>query len=316
MSEKTKNALLTLVKGSVSAGLIYFLLTRIDLSEFIINLKQFPFWMFIPITIVFCATVFVAGWRWKIFIAPFGKISYLKLVRMYFVGYFFNNFLPSGVGGDVVRGYMAGKEMDNMAGAYSSIIAERVAGTVATLFISIIALPFAPFRKITTIATIVLNVALWGGLSLFLLLRTENAVKKILSFIPWGFGEKAAKFIVMLRSYRHNTGLLVKGFVASVIYQALIITILVITSIVAGAKLPLSVYYLTVPLVWVISLLPISLNALGVRESSFAYFFELFGESAGKGFLVSLSFFAFSIIAGIIGGIIFALWNNAMKRKP
>ena len=89
-----------------------------------------------------------------------------------------------------------------------------------------------------------------------------------------------------------------------------------ITSIVAGAKLPLSVYYLTVPLVWVISLLPISLNALGVRESSFAYFFELFGASAGKGFLVSLSFFAFSIIAGIIGGIIFALWNNARKRKP
>lgn len=314
MNQTTKNTLLTTIKALVSAGLIYFLITRIDLVEFIANIRRFPMQLFPVFAVLFCATILIGGWRWSIFLKPFGKVPYIKLVGLYFVGYFFNNFLPSGVGGDVVRGYIAGKMLGDMSKAYSSVVAERVAGILATISISLFALPFVRFEPATAYFSVIVGVVLWGATVFFLMVKTEKAVSKILSFLPWRLGEKVSNFVATLRSYRHHGRILFLGFVASVAYQGALITVLVFTAKAAGSSLPIMVYYHTVPLVWVISLLPISLNALGVREASFAYFFQLFGETKGKGLLVSLSFFAYSLIAGVVGGILFAVWGSERKK--
>jgi len=74
MSQKTKNIILTSLKAVVSAGLIYFIITRIDLEKFIANISNFPLWALPIVAVAFCATVLIGGWRWKIFIRPFGEI--------------------------------------------------------------------------------------------------------------------------------------------------------------------------------------------------------------------------------------------------
>ena len=268
------------------------------------------------VAIAFCATVIIGGWRWSVFVHPFGKISYIKLIALYFVGYFFNNFLPSGVGGDVVRGYIAGKELENVPAGYSSIVAERVAGILATVFLSLISLPFIEYKSQIVLASIVLNIGLWLGVLLFLLLPSERVVKKLLFWLPFGIGEKLFDFVEMLRGYRKYPKTLFWGFILSVLYQGSIILVVVLIGFLAGVKLPIPVYFATVPLVWVISLIPVSLNAIGVRESSFAYFFKVFGATESAGFLVSILVFASSLVAGIFGGIIFAFWNSAEKKMP
>ncbi len=316
IGEKTKNALITLVKGTVSAGLILFLLYRIDLEQFIINLRNFPWWGFPLISVAFSATVLVGAVRWTIFLEPFGKIGYFKLVALYFVGYFFNNFLPSGVGGDVVRGYVAGKQLGDMTAAYSSVVAERVAGILATVFLSLIALPFVPFKAEVVYAAVGLNISLWAGTLLFLLLPSEKIVRKLFGWLPAGIGEKLFEFVEMLRRYRKYPATLAKGFVASALYQGSIILVVYLTGKIAGASLTLPMYFAIVPLVWVISLIPISFNAIGVREGSFSHFFALFGSTSEMGLFVSLNVFGASLVAGIVGGIIFALWNSGQKKIP
>ncbi|MCD6418749.1 flippase-like domain-containing protein [bacterium] len=316
MSQKTKNIILTSLKAVVSAGLIYFIITRIDLEKFIANISNFPLWALPIVAVAFCATVLIGGWRWKIFIRPFGKISYWRLVALYYVGYFFNNFLPSGVGGDVVRGYISGKELDNMAGAYSTILAERVSGILATVFLSLVALPFIKFNSQIFFASISLNIGLWTGVLLFLLLPSEKIFEKYFRWLPFNLGEKLKNFATTLRSYRSTPKILISGFFASVLYQGSIILVVALAGYFAGAKLPLPFYFATVPLVWVISLIPISLNAIGVREASFAYFFDLYGAGKSTGFLVSIVVFGISVAAGILGGIIFAFWNSTQKKRP
>ncbi len=314
MSQKTKNIILTSLKAAVSAALIYFIITRIDLAEFIGSIKKFPLWALPVVAVVFCATVLVGGWRWRIFIKPFGKISYWRLVALYYVGYFFNNFLPSGVGGDVVRGYISGKELDDMAAAYSTILAERVSGILATVFLSLIALPFIVFNSQVFWASILLNIALWTIVILFLLLPSERIIEKLFGWLPWKLGEKLEHFAKVLRSYRSKPKTLISGFFASILYQGSIILVVALAGHFAGAKLPIQFYFATVPLVWVISLIPISLNAIGVREASFAYFFGIYGAGKSTGFLVSIIVFGISVAAGILGGIIFAFWNSAEKK--
>ena len=321
---------MTAVKGIISAGLILFLLYRLDIALFLTELKNIPLWAFPVIVGAFAATVLIGGWRWSLFVHPFGRISYWKLSALYFVGYFFNNFFPSGVGGDVVRGYIAGKELDksmaqnrdelstdsSMSAAYSSVVAERVAGMMATVFISLIALPFVVFKPQVVYPSIALNAGLWICVLLFLLLPSENFVKKLFVWLPLGLGDKLYKFVKMLRSYRKSPASLAMGFISSIIYQGAIILVVMLTGELAGAELSPAFYFATVPLVWVISLLPISLNALGVREASFAFFFSLYGASESAGFLVSLVFFGASLVCGLFGGIIFAFWNSASKKMP
>ena len=293
-----------------------FLLYRINLEEFLTQLRNFPWWGFPLISLLFSATVLLGGVRWSIFLHPFGKIKYWTLVKLYFVGYFFNNFLPSGVGGDVVRGYIAGKELGNTAAAYSSVVAERVAGILATVFLSLLALPFVPFRREVVYGSVLVNLGVWAIVLMFLLLPSEKLIRRLLNWLPGAIKEKLFEFVDMLRGYRKYPGTLVKGFFASMLYQGTIILVVYITGVIAGAGLPLPVYFATVPLVWVISLIPISFNALGVREGSFSYFFSIFGSTSEMGLFVSLNVFGASLVAGLFGGILFTFWNSEQKKLP
>ncbi|HHS49854.1 MAG TPA: hypothetical protein ENN07_01930, partial [candidate division Zixibacteria bacterium] len=97
MRDKLKSHIILALKVAVSAGLLYFLITRIDLESFIVAGREFPLWTIAPLTLAFIATIFIGSWRWRVFMASHGiEQSIMEGVKLYMVGYFFNNFLPSG----------------------------------------------------------------------------------------------------------------------------------------------------------------------------------------------------------------------------
>ncbi|HHS50955.1 MAG TPA: hypothetical protein ENN07_07560, partial [candidate division Zixibacteria bacterium] len=157
---------------------------------------------------------------------------------------------------------------------------------------------------------------LWFGTVLFIFFNYENVLRKILNILPFGIGEKIAEFVEAVRFFRNDRKALLEGFFLSVLYQGSLIAFVYLIAVIAGvSEIPWSAFFVFVPLVWVISLIPISLNALGVREASFSYFFELWGASPAQGLLVSLIFFGTSVICGIFGGIIWAVSGNRQKAK-
>ncbi len=83
--------------------------------------------------------------KWKVILDCNGSaISFLKLLRIYLIGYFFSNLLPSTVGGDVVRSYYAGRLIDNQAYAAVSVFVERVSGVVFLFVLVAISPLFSP----------------------------------------------------------------------------------------------------------------------------------------------------------------------------
>lgn len=316
MNEKTKNTLTLAIKVTISAALLYFLLTRIDLESFIAAGREFPLWSFAPLTLIFIGTVFFGSWRWRVFLKAHGiDQGILKGVELYMVGYFFNNFLPSGVGGDVVRGYSSGKDHGRMAEVYASIATERLAGLLGTLLIALAFIPIVSPPAPLPLVILILNAAFWGGTIVFIFLNLEDFIRKVLGKLPLGIGEKIADFVEAVRHFRHDKKALVKGLLLSVLYQGSLIFFVYIVARIAGVtEIPWTAYYCFVPLIWIISLIPISLNALGVREASFSYFFAMWGASEAEGLLVSLVFFGTSIICGVIGGIVWAISGHRAKK--
>jgi len=232
------------------------------------------------------------------------------------VGYFFNNFLPSGIGGDVVRGWSAGKASGRMSAVYASIAAERLAGLLGTLAISLAFLPFVRPPAPVPLLVVGLNIILWIGTIFLLFINTEAFLQRVFAFLPFGIGQKISRFIEAVRFFRKDAKALIYGFLLSVLYQGSLIAFVWLIAVIAGVTvIPWSAYFVFVSLIWIIALIPISLNALGVREASFSFFFALWGASEAQGLLVSLIFFGISVICGIFGGIIWAISGNRAKAQ-
>lgn len=317
MNERVKGYLKLVLKAGISAILLYILILSINLEDFIVAGKRFPMWSLAPLTLIFIGTVFFGSLRWQVFLKGHDISQGIwKGVELYLVGYFFNNFLPSGVGGDVVRGWSAGKKSGKMFEVYASIAAERWAGVLASVFIGLVFLPIVRPPAFITIITVLMNLGFWAITVFFIFLNLEDFTRKIFSKLPFKIGDKISDFIGAVRHYRKDFRIMFDGFILSIIYQGSLIAFVWLIAIIAGvSSIPWTAYFVFVPIIWVVSMLPITFNAFGVREASFSYFFSLWGATHAQGLLVSLIFVGTSIIAGIIGGIIWGATGHSQKRK-
>jgi len=119
--------------------LVYLLLRKVGLAELIHTLRQAdPFFVFLS----FCLLpllILLSVIKWQILLKSKGhEVSISYLFKLYLVGYFFNNFLPSNVGGDLVRGYELGTFTGNKSEAMASVFMERLTGLIVLVVIATI----------------------------------------------------------------------------------------------------------------------------------------------------------------------------------
>lgn len=301
-----KKIAITLGKILISACLLAFLLSRIDVRVFLRVEKEFSVWFFFPLVLLFIATTFLGSWRWKLLLACHGlRQSILSGVYLYLVGYFYNNFLPTAIGGDIMRGYEASKRLGSPCRIFGSIVVERVFGLLASLCIALVFLPLAWPPRLLILLVAGLNVAAWGGLLIFVLAFKASVGKRLIGRLPGAVQEKLAEIASTLDEYRKSPGLVGKSFLVAVLYQGALIVLCWIVARFAGIdSVSLRSYLVFVPIVWVVALVPISLNSLGVNEVSFAFFFGLLGAPREQGILVSLILFGTNLISSAIGGAV------------
>lgn len=317
LSEPTKKTLIFALKAIVSGALLAVLILLLDMERFAAALVRFDPLLLVPLVVIFWITTLIGGIRSRVFFRAVGvDVSYWFLVKLYFIGYFFNNFLPSGIGGDVMRGFVAGKQSGMLKESYSAILAERLFGLLGTLSIGLVSLLFV--KGVPLEMGLFMGLLAVGGMSAVFILfspHLSRILRKLLAPFPWGLSEQLGSFAESLAEYRHKQAALFRGYLWSVLYQLAIIGSVYASAVAVGAKMSFPQMCVIAPLVWSVSLVPISLNALGVREASFSYFFGQLGFEPTIGLLVSLIFFFTSVITGIVGGVIFALENMRSKRS-
>jgi len=144
MRHKTPKVLLVkLTRLLVSATLIPLLLWRIDTKELETALRGSRWWLFGLSTLILAARYLISGFRRQIILASQGStVPVARLVYWYFVGGFFDMFLPTSLGGDAMRIYQAGKSMNRMARDAASVVLERMVGFAGMIAITCVALLF------------------------------------------------------------------------------------------------------------------------------------------------------------------------------
>ena len=315
-----KKLVMTISKVGISALIMFLLLRGMDLVALKdIMLSISPGMVATVVGLLICIQL-ISTLRWSIILKMDLDIPYIKLLAIYLVGMFFNNFLPTIVGGDLIKGYYLYKETGKGGHALASVFLDRYTGLAALMCIALAAL-FLGHRLLEGTGLILFFVLLvlgFVGASLVIwvdMLHTW-AMKLMAKIHFYGINKKIDKFYNVLMSYRHHHGIIGKAFLCSFFVQGGVITVYFLLGRGLGIDIPMVYFYLFVPLATVASMLPISLAGLGVREGIFVFLFAKAGVSKELAIGLSLLFFFISVAVSLIGGVLYIRMGGKKDMPP
>ncbi|MEO8361026.1 MAG: lysylphosphatidylglycerol synthase transmembrane domain-containing protein [Vicinamibacteria bacterium] len=289
--------LLLIVKLLLSVGLLAYLLHSVDLSDVLQHFIEGRHDLFAVAAFVYCVVVVLSTIRWKVLLDAAGsnKTTFGMLINSYMVASFFGNFLPSNVGGDVVRVRDSAKAAGSKTAALTVAFLDRVVGFVALYFI---AMPAYLLGGTAVRGLAGARVILLGLTVLFLILggifAKSGLVTKVVELVgvkrfPW-IHSRFESVQSTVNAYRSRKGAVMKAFALSLVLQFLGVYYFYLIARALHIPLDLGTSLLMVPLCSLIQAIPISFNGWGVREGVYVLYFKQVG-------LPRESALAFSIVA-------------------
>ena len=273
-----------------------------------------PAWFLLAVAIM-AVTVWPMAWRWQRLLAA-QRISdrLLWLVRAYFTAYTAGQILPTSIGGDAMRIYETSRRHPGNTGAVAgTVLLERALGGAATVTLAAAGFLLAVGRydvgayiwveAAFVVATAVLAVLLFSRrvrrplawfVPLLRRLRVERPLRSVYEAI---------------HTYRARPRLLAGVFALTVAVQGLRVLAIWAAARGVGVSLSPRVYYVMGPLLFLVLLVPFTINGIAVRESFFVSFLGGLGVDPSRAFATGFLFFAVTITISIPGAIVLG-WEN------
>ena len=246
------------------------------------------------------------------------QISVKESLYLTFIGYFFNNFLPTSFGGDFLKAYYAGKKSNKKAGSFAGVFMDRVLAMIPFTIIPVVTITFFSHRiSSRPVIAFVYAIFLISIVVVWMLLHKNTA--KYLVFIIKPFKErlwyeKIKSGYDLLNIYSKHKIVLLWSLFLSVIGQVLsIVATYIFVKALGVYDVGLGIFFIIIPIVGIMTLIP-SLNGLGIREGAFVYLLSPYMPSE-KAFALSLLVLATLVLYSIIGGIIYSVRKNVFSFK-
>jgi len=319
MKSVTRRHLSSLLKVGVSVGLLAWVLPRIGLAEIWYEIQAVRLgWLGLAFALCVLGTA-LRAYRWQALLLGLKlQVPIQRLIKLYFVGTFFNTFLPSGFGGDVVRVLELTQDSRRAHAATGTVLVDRLTGILVLLAMALLALPFS-LNVIPPALAAGLAALATGGLVGGWLLFQEQWLGRIIGSVPHGlpFGIKnqierlyAAICGPGPRAIRQALGV-------SLAFNILLIFLNYSIALSVGADVPLGYFFLFVPPTSLALMVP-TVGGLGAREWAYTELWPQVGVSAAEAGAMSLLNYAVNAATGVIGGVFYAVDNLAsvVRRVP
>jgi len=317
---QAKGWLVLLGKFLVSALLLTVLFWRVDRTAVIHTIQALPPRIFLGCAGLYFLGYLISTFRWQgLLLAEGIRLPLWRLTLVYFEAAFFNLFLPTLIGGDIIRGYTIYRITQGHDASIASIIADRLSGFAALVGIALIALGLAYGQiRDPQVAAMILTVAVAFTVIVGVLLdnRMKERVSRLLRFIGLTrFQAKLQDMVAALQRYRGHRRALRQAVLLSLLLQALIIVTYYLIGAGLNLRVSIAYFFVYVPLITFVAMVPISVAGLGVREGGAVYFFAKVGVDAATALTMSLTWFALTLVVSGLGGLAFLLDTHSVVRK-
>jgi len=308
---KNKKIVLILLRFIISFGLMGAILYyfRGQLPIVFQNLKTTKPFYFVLAVLIFFLGMFAVAYRLRFVIRVQG--TDLSLPAAYYVnliGLFFNNVLPSAVGGDMVKAYYLYRDSEGSATVFSAVVVDRLFGLVTMMLISILSIFFldVSFGSHKIMGSIVIMAAATVTLSVLIFNKkiVDFLCQLHIPFLPAIFLEKIREIYQAMYQYREHKHIIRNCIALTILSQTAYIVVNYLLAISLSINIPLSFFFFFVPILLIMGVAP-SVNGIGVREATFLFYLTEF-TTPEKALALSLLTTFFMIFVGIISGIIYA----------
>jgi glycosyltransferase 2 family protein len=302
--------LFTIGKSLVSIVLIYWILRSTDLAEIATAVRSATLPLVLLAAMLHAVGHTLSALRWRTLLQAQGlQVPLLYLVKSHVVGLFFNHFLPSTIGGDGVRAYDSWRVGRNKANAVAVIFVDRFLGVLVLVLFAVGALllsdelaaafPFLYFW--------IPLLAVLGLLLAWLLFLPPRPVSAFVARYRLPFLPKVQNTIVdALAIFQGKRGALQKALGLSLLLQANVILYYYLIARALDFPVPLYAFFVIIPVALLLMVIPISINAIGVRENIFILFLAVYGISRPEAVAFAWIAYGLLIVQGVVGGIVYA----------
>ncbi|GAB4331981.1 MAG: lysylphosphatidylglycerol synthase transmembrane domain-containing protein [Calditrichia bacterium] len=316
-----KRFLFQSLRVGISLGLLYYLVSLTDYHKIITALTNVNTGPLVAAGATFLLSIVILAFRWRVLTRAYGlKSTYPELVVFYLIGLFFNNFLPTSIGGDLSRAYYLGQVSGDRAASIGTVFLERVIGLLATLSLAMLSL-FWLLSNFNSNRILYFTLGVAAFLAIFVAMvmsrRLYNRLKGWISRISlYHIGERIIRVLDTLHFYRDKKTVLIQTFFLSLASQ---ITLVMMNFILARAiginEVPLGYFFLVVPVTFVFSLMP-SINGIGVRETGYVLLLNKYAVLHHLALSLSFLVTILPLLISIVGGILFMFYRAKGLEMP
>ncbi|HXG65228.1 MAG TPA: lysylphosphatidylglycerol synthase transmembrane domain-containing protein [Blastocatellia bacterium] len=307
-----KKAAITALKIAVSVGLYAYIFTKVDVGHLWETLKGANVAYFAAAVLVYLLIQTASAYRWHLLLRPLDiKATFPRLLSYYYLGMFFNNFLPTAIGGDLVKVYYLNKHTGSLSNSTASVFLDRDLGMAGLLLIAIVGstlggtafngVPLAPIFGLIAIAFICANLALFYR-------PTYNLLHRLLSaFRMKRVDERVEHLFTSFNSYPGEWRLLAGALALSTCIQlgCVIVNILAAEALGMQTRHGWLDFFVFIPAIGLISMVPVSVNGMGWRELSYIQLFVSAGAVESKAAALAFLWLGVLLASSLPGGIIY-----------
>jgi len=299
------------LKVVFSLALLALVFSQLSLAELWRELQGIDLRLLGLALLSYLVGVGIRAYRWQLLFRALGeRVSFWRLTELYLIGMFFNHFLPTGIGGDVVKIYEISRRESHTSTAISTTLADRLTGILGSSLVALGAV-LVDHKEVPPLLTQAVLVVSSGIVAGTLLLTQRQILDAVVSKI--GIFQRLMSIHQVQRLYQALTGYTVTDIAKTVLVSLPFTAMLIVTQVLIARSLDvglaLKYFLLFVPLIALANMLPISFNGLGVREGTYQLLFVPVGVSAALAVAMSLAFHVVRLMTGLIGGVLYLFSN-------
>jgi uncharacterized membrane protein YbhN (UPF0104 family) len=297
-----------LLRALVSVSLLGLLAWRADWNVVAHLFRQLRLELWLVAVSLYVVAQCLSAFRWRLLAEPMGFQRPLKqFLAYYFISMFFNLFLPTSVGGDVWRACY----LDNRSGrwflALLTVIMDRVSGLLVLLMLAAVALIACPIALPVWVKH---GVGGTVGMAMAAMIALVLLERRHIRWTPF------QNLMEALRHYQQRPKLWISANMISFFVQSLNVVIVWLLGSALSMHIPASYYWITVPMVTLMTLLPVSINGMGVREAGMVLFLSPLGVAESASMSLGSLWFSVFAFGGLLGAVPYLLGSFQTTQEP
>ena len=295
------------VKAAISVLLIWYLLNRVDVGQVVARARQLHGIDALLCLVVLAVQIGLVTLRWWLVArVTQAKLGLRAAFDILMIGLFFNQTLPSSVGGDAVRVWLVTREGVTLGKSFNVVLCDRVLGLVLLIAVIGASLPklYARIDDLT-IRTVLSAIVVGGAVALALFLIVGERLVRLLD--RWRITRPFGKLANDFRRLFTQAGPMVVLIGLSIAVHLL--TVITVALLAWGVEIQVDVVdcLIVVPTVILILTLPISIAGWGVREGAMVAGFGLVGVAADDALALSVLYGLATLLIALPGGLVWLI---------